>query len=169
MRVAGPSGDGLRYTQRRARVTWESRSCCPTSVLMRTRDGKVARLRRTLQPARDTSRLWRSYRGVARVCVPGPIRPIRTWRLARSPDESKIDSPTQTLSTLPEPATASDPEGVQGSKADTRNDRNPQPEPDGVGKPISVQVVPDECFPAPGYVSSSRLRTWTPVTGYFAS
>ena len=88
----------------------------------------------------------------------------------KSADEpTKVDLPTQTLSTLLKPAIASDPQGVQGSKADARNDQNPQPEPDGVGKPISVQVVPDECFPAPGYVSSSRLRTWTPVTGYFAS
>ena len=40
-----------------------------------------------------------------------------------SADEpTKIDSPTQTLSILPMPAKASDPQGVQGSRADTRND-----------------------------------------------
>jgi len=53
-------------------------------------------------------------------------------RSAHEPIE--IDSPTQTLPTPPKTA------GVQGSKADTGNDPNPQPEHDEVGKTISPQL-----------------------------
>ena len=35
-------GDGLRYTQQRARVTWKSCSCCPATAVVLTRDGNVA-------------------------------------------------------------------------------------------------------------------------------
>jgi hypothetical protein len=81
-----------------------------------------------------------------------------------------IDSPTETLPTPLTTATASDPHGVQGGRADTGNHHIPQPEHDEVGKNSACAVVPDEYFRAPGYgPSSSRLRTWTPSHGHFAS
>ena len=52
----------------------------------------------------------------------------------------EIDSPTETLPTPLTAVTASDPQGVQGSKADTGNAHNPQPEHDEVGKPIPAQL-----------------------------
>jgi len=63
--------DGLRYTQQRARVTWESCSCCPAMVLMRTRDGEVARHLAACQEHLQAAEVLLK---VARICVPGPIR-----------------------------------------------------------------------------------------------
>jgi len=67
--------------------------------------------------------------------------------IQRTSDELiEIDAQTQTFLTPPKTATASDPQHVQGSKADMWNDYNPQPEHDEVGKQY-LRIAPDGISP----------------------
>ena len=53
-------------------------------------------------------------------------------------EPTKIDSLTQTFTTPPKPAMASDLQGTQGSRTGAWNGPKPRPEPDGVGKAMST-------------------------------
>jgi hypothetical protein len=77
--------------------------------------------------------------------------------------------PIRLRSVLRKPATALESLGVQGSKAETRNDPKSQSEPGEIGNATSAQVVADEFCPAPGYIPSFRIRSWAAINRYFAS
>jgi hypothetical protein len=91
------SGDGLRYTQQRARVTWNSCSCCSATVLTRTRDRKVARLRLHLATCQEHLQVVEALLGRVSAC------PDRDY--FQDPQMSRSKSIRwQTLSTLSKPA-----------------------------------------------------------------